>query len=124
MFGQMLDPDAKQLSPFIGLPVCLIMKDGSRKIGQLTACKSGRIILNGDDGDAGDATVSRKTGTRRTGRRRARKSEDAQEAFRPGPEETSLWGELPAEPFGLDPGFSPMARESVPLKSVESVLVL
>lgn len=123
MFGLILEPEEKQLLPFCGMPVCLLMKDGSRKIGQLTSCGSGRLVLNGVSAGGGNATVSRKTAARRTSRKRARKPrEDFDIPMPPAAEE---WNGLSIAPPGPDPGFAPSPqRENVPLRSVESILIL
>jgi hypothetical protein len=122
MFGLQLEPVEKQLLPYKGLPVCLLMKDGSRKIGQLTACGSGRLILNGGTVDSSDATILRKTAARRAGRRRTRKQQDSPEPRQPQTE--AEWDDLSFAPFGLEPMFTSMPKENVLLKTVDSVLVL
>lgn len=33
---------------FCGMPVCVIMQDGTRHVGILSSCKSGKLTLNGD----------------------------------------------------------------------------
>jgi hypothetical protein len=122
MFGLILEPEEKKLLPFRGMPVCLLMKDGSRKIGLLTSCGSGRLVLNGEFGNNGEVTVSRKTAARRTNRKRGRKPQESAE-----PLQLHAEGDRDGLPFaqiGPEPMFSSMPRENVPLKSVDSIVVL
>ena len=122
MFGLRLKPSEKELIPYYGQPVCLLMKDGSRKIGQLTACQGGKIILNGGDGDVNEAKISRKTAVRRTARKRTRKPLDPPAGEQPP--EGGGWGDFSFAPLSFEPPFAPLPRENVPIKSVESVLLL
>ncbi|MBW5449429.1 hypothetical protein GE107_25715 [Cohnella sp. CFH 77786] len=124
MFELRLDPDEKQLHPYKGHQVCLLMKDGTRKIGQLTACISGKVILNGGADDPIEATISRKAAaTRRgAGRRRARKPLDPPAPHQPQQEQE--WDDFSFAPIGLERPLASLPRESVPLKKVDSILVL
>lgn len=126
MFGLMLEPEEKQLTPFFGMPVCLLMKDGSRKIGQLTSCRAGKLTLGGEVKDAGDATVSRKESQRRSKRPRTRKPKQSvsdKPVFTPEPGYNEF-DEFAVSSLGFEPMLSGRARENVPLHSVESILVL
>lgn len=122
MFELQLHPEEKQLLPYRGMPVCLIMKDGSRKIGQLTACRGGKIILNGNAEDDREAAVTRKTAARRAKRPRARKPAGTF-APRQGLENPE-WDDFGGGFFDGQPPFASTPREKVPLNAVESVLVL
>ncbi len=121
MFGLILEPDEKQLEPYRGAAVCLVMKDGSRKIGQLTACGSGRLILNGE-GENGEAKISRKNGARRLNRKRTRKAQASSETVSPPVD--GEWGDLSISPIGMEPYAPAMPKENIPLKTVESVIIL
>ncbi|WP_339279688.1 hypothetical protein NYE40_07255 [Paenibacillus sp. FSL W8-1187] len=37
------------IKQFCGMPVCMILKDGTRHVGMLTACRDGHIFLNGGE---------------------------------------------------------------------------
>jgi hypothetical protein len=121
MFGLQLDPDEKQLLPYCGLPVCLLMKDGSRKVGQLTACRAGRLVLNGIGAETEIAGVSRKTDTRRKKHPRARKPKQAPPRNLPPPMPTD---DFTFAPWGFEPPFASMPRENVQLDTIDSILVL
>jgi hypothetical protein len=133
MFGLMLDPDEKQLLPYKGRQVCLLMKDGSRKIGKLTGCVSGRLILNGEAQDAAGATLSRKTTARRQDRRRRKPQNTSAPQV---PQQDAIWGDFSGgfpegfsddfslAPLGMDPMFASNPKEKVPLNTVESILIL
>jgi hypothetical protein len=122
MFGLVLEPDEKQILPYCGMPVLVLMKDGSRKIGQLTSCSSGRLVLNGDAPGGEEAVVSRKAGVRRAARRRPRAQTDDRWGAAPPPPEG--WDGLSIPPLGPEPQIPFAVRESVPLKAVESIMIL
>lgn len=44
---------------FCGLPVCVIMQDGSRHAGILSSCGNGRLILNGPIGKEHEAHLAK-----------------------------------------------------------------
>ncbi|WP_276358345.1 hypothetical protein [Cohnella caldifontis] len=121
MFGLMLEPVEKAILPYCGRAVMVLMKDGSRKIGQLTSCSSGRLVLNGEEESGEEAFVSRKARIRRTSRRRTRKSR-----IDPAPQPAESWDGLSLAPLGPEPPspYPMFPRESVPLKAVESILLL
>ncbi|QJC51229.1 hypothetical protein HGI30_06490 [Paenibacillus albicereus] len=37
------------IKQFCGMPVCMILKDGTRHVGTLTACRDGHVFLNGGE---------------------------------------------------------------------------
>ena len=57
MFEFCLEPVEAKLLPYCGHPVCLLMKDGTRKFGRMTACRKGNVILNGEAPFERTATV-------------------------------------------------------------------
>jgi len=118
LFELVLQPDEKVLQPYCGAMVCVIRKDGTRTIGRMTACGAGRLVLNGEEGEIPKARVARKKGGRaRSGRELAAEYEDA-------PYSDGGWGELSIAPIGLEPYAGTAARETIPLKSIESVVIL
>lgn len=117
-----LKPEKAQLLPHIGSPVCLVMKDGSFKIGQLTACRGGKISLNGSPDRARVAAVTRKSG-KRAGKSRANAAKPAV----PIPNEGHpAWQGPPFAPLGLEPlhAPAPAPQENVPLHTVDSIFLL
>jgi hypothetical protein len=121
MFEVRLEPNEQQLMPFYGMPVCLLMKDGSQKVGTLTACRAGRVILNGRVGEHVDLTLPRKKRVRRVNRARARKPKESSAAELP---QVQGGDDFDIDPFGLGPTYEASPPESVPARSVESVIVL
>ncbi|TJY39858.1 hypothetical protein E5161_18150 [Cohnella pontilimi] len=124
MFEMRVAPEEQQLRQFYGMPVRLVMKDGSFKMGRLTGCRGGRIILNGTDGDDAETGLSRSKHSRRNSRTRSRKAKDTPVgAFPDAPPEVA--GGFGFAPFGPGPAqFPAVPRESVPLHAVDSVLIL
>jgi hypothetical protein len=120
MFEMRVDPEEQQLVPFYGMPVCLVMKDGSQKVGRLTSCRAGRVILNGLDRDDSGLTLSRKQSRRKT-RPRARKPKQSPAADTP---ESQAGDVFDIAPFGLGPQYAVPSPETVPLQAVDSVLIL
>jgi hypothetical protein len=121
MFEMRVEPEEQQLLPFYGMPVCLVMKDGSQKVGRLTACRSGRVILNGSDNDDAGSAVSRKRESRRKNHPRARKPKESPAAAKP---EVPGGDDFDIAPFGPGPQYTMPPPETVPLQAVESVLIL
>ena len=121
MFELILEPEEKILQPYCGAMVCLNMKNGTRKIGRMTACSAGRLILNGEEGEIPEAKVSRKKSARRANRSRSREMQAASGSSHMTDE---MWGELSIAPIGMESYASVTARESIPLRTVESVMIL
>jgi hypothetical protein len=121
MFELRVEPEEKQLLPFYGMPVLLLMKDGSSKVGRLTTCRAGRIILNGAESDEAEAAVPRSKKARR--RTRSRKPKELPAAVKP--EVLDEADDFAFAPFGSGPTeVSAPPRESVPLQTVDSILIL
>ena len=118
MFELVLQPDEKVLQPYCGAAVCVIMKDGTRKIGRLTACGAGRLVLNGEEGEIPKARVARKKGGR------ARSSREMPAAYEDEPYTDGGWGGLSIAPIGMEPHADAAARETIPLRAIESVVIL
>lgn len=118
LFECRVEPVEKQLLPYYGMPVCLFMKDGERIVGRLTACRKGAVILNGDGHAKPAATAARSAAGRRAKRTRA-------QARPPKPLPAA---DVPFAPFGplsLEPPSWGMAKsDPVPLRAIESVLIL
>lgn len=120
MFELILQPDEKVLQSYCGATVCVNLKDGTRKIGRMTACGAGRLILNGEEGEL-KAKVARKKNHRRTSRSRGRASPADSGDFSL---QEGDWGALSIAPIGMEPEAHVMARVSIPLRTVESVVIL
>lgn len=120
LFECRVEPVESQLLPYRGMPVCLLMKDGGRIVGRLTACRKGSVILNGDsDGQAKPAaTASRSAAGRRAKRNRVR-------SRHPKPLPVANVPSAPFGPLSLEPLPWDMERSGpVPLREIESVLIL
>jgi hypothetical protein len=108
----------KQLLPLCGLPVCVVMKDGTRHFGVLTSCRDGKLVLNGQPEE--DSPLPSRRAKKRG--QRPRKRLDVQ-----GKGRTGL--SMPKEPFmpplSLGP-IEPIAgpRIVLPLKPIETVLIM
>jgi len=112
-----VEPVEKRLLPYCGMPVCLLMKDGSRIVGRMTACRKGAVILNGDAASKSAATASRSTVGRRANRARTRVA-----TRKPAPQLPAM---PPFAPLSLEPlAWSMTESNQVPLHSIESVLIL
>jgi len=87
------------INRFRGLPVLVVMQDGSRHIGLLGGAYGGRIRLNGDapPGDAGLSHAGRRR-KRTTGRRRLHPN--VHEAHEPAATPPGPPGPPAASPFG------------------------
>lgn len=121
MFECRVEPVEKRLLPYCGMPVCLLMKDGRRIVGRMTACRKGAVILNGDGRGKPAATASRSTAGRRAKRTRVQSRNRA-------PQPSANASFAPFAPFGplsLDPlSWGTAKSDQVPLRSIESVLIL
>ena len=136
----MLEPQVPvtedQLRQLQGLPVCIVMNDGTRHFGTITGCAKGKVVLNGieDDSAAEDdasARAGRKAGKNRNGRRagsriaktaRSRsKAEGDGTADEPPLQGANGWGY-----FGLGPPPMPPFGPKVvlPIKPIDAVLLL
>ncbi|WP_027094692.1 hypothetical protein [Cohnella thermotolerans] len=129
----MLEPnvpiDEEHLLPFKGLPVCVVMNDGTRHFGLLTGCSKGKVVLNGDlEDDPFNAPPA--NSVRKPARRRARKggakraprkanvrSDSAGQAAENVGAPLNEWGSL---------GLAPVAGPSIvlPMEPIEAVLLL
>jgi len=117
MFDCHVEPMEKRLLPYCGMPVCLLMKDGSRIVGRMTACRKGALILNGDAANKSAATASRSTVSRRANRARIRAS-----TRKPAPQLPAM---PPFAPLSLEPlAWDVTESNQVPLNAIESVLIL
>ncbi|CAM4380761.1 hypothetical protein L1N85_23235 [Paenibacillus alkaliterrae] len=47
------------VNQYCGLPVCVIMNDGSRHVGILSSCKSGKLLLNAEMGGGAEAMLNK-----------------------------------------------------------------
>lgn len=128
-----LKPERTELLPHIGAPVCLVMKDGSFKIGQLTGCRGGKISLNGPADRVRAAAITRKPGKsgKRTGKTRANAAKPAARtpATAPLPEDNHphpAWQGPQFAPLSLEPLPAPPSapQENVPLHTVDSIFLL
>lgn len=89
----------ERISQFCGSPVLIVMKDGTRHIGQLTACRGGKVLLNG--GAASEqAKPSGKKGRLSKKNGKSRKASSAAQAQAPV---------QPYSPYGYGgyPGYGP-----------------
>lgn len=125
MFECRVEPVEKQLLPYCGMPVCLLMKDGRRIVGRMTSCRKGALILNGDGrSESAAAASSRSTAGRRAKRTRIQSRNRK-------PQTTANVPYVPVEPLAPFGSLSlgPLAWETaksnqVPLRAIESVLIL
>jgi hypothetical protein len=131
-----LKPERTELLPHIGSPVCLVMKDGSLKFGQLTACRLSSLQLNGPTEQARSSAVSRnpcKSG--KSGKRTTKTQSSAAKSGPHSPESAPLadeihpeWQEPPFHPLALEPLFPPVSApdkpENVPLDDIDSIFLL
>lgn len=124
-----------QLRQLQGLPVCIVMNDGTRHFGTITRCAKGKVVLNGseDDSTADDyvpARTRRKGGKNRNGRRngnkiaktaRSRSKVEDDGAAEESPfQGTDGWGYL-----GLGPPIPLFGPKVVlPIKPIDAVLLL
>lgn len=44
---------------YCGLPVCVVMNDGTRHVGILSSCQGGRMLLNADAGGGAEAMLAK-----------------------------------------------------------------
>jgi len=125
MFEIRVAAEEEQLLPFCGYSVVLLMKDGTQKVGRLTACRSGRIVLNGTEADETDTGVP-KAATRRKRRTRTRNGKGRTTKLAAEPLQLAANPQFPVDPFsfGPPPNYAPETREVVLLQNVNSVLVL
>lgn len=126
MFEHCVEPVEKRLLPYCGMPVCLFMKDGSRIVGRLTACRKGAVILNGDSLRKQATAAARSTSGRRGKRTKI-------QSRKRGQQPTATGNAMPAplapfSPFGplsLEPPSWDAAKpDQVPLRAIDSVLIL
>lgn len=135
----MLEPNSpvteEQLRELQGLPVCIVMNDGTHHFGLITGCSKGKVVLNGDVDDSASIPsaprAGRKTGKGRKGRRsghrlvkaagrRTKTGGGATAAEEPSSEEVGGWGY-----FGLGPPVSPFGpKVELPIKPIDAVLLL
>lgn len=138
----MLDPRSnvtyEELRQLRGLPVCVIMNDGSRHIGLLTGCSKTKIVLNGDPDDEASAPAlagragakgrAGRGGKKKPARKSATRPQDSLSAGEPdGPfPDAGGWNPLalgPLEPAGqMAPAFGP--RVELPVGPIEAVFVI
>ncbi|MNZ59228.1 hypothetical protein D3C78_772590 [compost metagenome] len=55
--NQMFPLREDTIQPFCGMPVCVIMHDGSRHVGILSSCKDGKVMLNAHMNREPQATI-------------------------------------------------------------------
>lgn len=124
---------------YCGYPVCAIMRDGSRLVGILSACRNGEVILGEDPASESKAaaTANRKSGqtlkrTKRSasGKRTAQSAGTADSGAKPEkaaavpvqepfPNYYAPWRQYPASPRGNGP-----FGQSASLKLGEIVFLL
>lgn|GEM_PF-2261820 len=131
MFECRVEPLEKQLLPYCGMPVCLLMKDGRRIVGRMTACRKGALILNGDSlNKPATAAFSRSTAGRRAKRTRIQSRNRKPQTTANLPfvpvEPLAPFGPIePLAPLRLEPpAWGTAKSDQVPLRTIESVLIL
>ncbi|WP_127491053.1 hypothetical protein [Paenibacillus glycanilyticus] len=92
------------VSRYCGMPVYIIMKDGSRHIGRLSKCKGGKLTLNGDpnvsDADEPEA-VPDKSSSKKS--KKNSKSKFQQQAKSSKPEQPVQTQSYPFDPYYYEP---------------------
>lgn len=94
----------ENIQRFCGLPVCVVMLDGTRHIGVLSHCGSGRVTLNGEEGisytseaEAVKAQPKKEKGKKSTKNKEAKQPEAQTQSY---PYDPNYYGPGPFFPFG------------------------
>ena len=126
MFEYGVEPIENKLLPYCGHSVCLLMKDGTRKLGRMTACRRGSVILNGDNENKRAATAAREANGRRVGGKLLTRSrKPLSSSTLPSWSAETAWDGMPFAPLSLVPlAFASAQRDQVPLQEIDSVLIL
>ncbi|MFD0714430.1 hypothetical protein [Paenibacillus sp. GCM10027626] len=86
----------ERIKRFNGMPVCVITKDGQRHIGILSACKDGRVLLNGHStGPASGPQGKKKNKKKRPAAAAAKNMKTS--------EKTRIQGHSPYQPYPPHP---------------------
>lgn len=125
MYKIRVEPKQQKLRPYCGMTVCLLMKDGSYKIGYLSACHKGSVVLNGNP-YADHAHIASVRKARHKVKKQQARPRQPQLSLAPqyAASELALGG-LQVGPIHLGPlTMQPPQPTKVPLQAIGSVLIL
>ncbi|MFF2094224.1 hypothetical protein [Paenibacillus sp. NPDC058174] len=107
------------IANFCGLPVCVIMRDGTRHIGVLSHCRNGRLTLNEQEGEAEAAAEvnQAKPGKQKKGKGKSSKAPAAKK-------ETVQAQAYPYDPYAYNPYFPFGGRIALDLALVAFLFLL
>ncbi|THF82695.1 hypothetical protein [Cohnella fermenti] len=124
MFDDYMPADEEHLLQLRGLPVCVVMSDGTRHFGTLTGCSKDKVTLNGQlFDDSGEDAEPR---ARPKSRRNSRSGKRVRGASRPQTKTAEAYSEPDVPEAPLWAFDEPIVRTKVilPLEPIQAVLLL
>jgi len=126
MFDDYVPADEEHLLQLRGLPVCVVMNDGTRYFGTLTGCSKDKLTLNGDLDDEPPGALTERTRTK--SRRLSRSRKRVRATSKSGSKEKNAFepeGSPPSDGLGWSFGEPPpRTKVTLPLEPIQAVLLL
>lgn len=90
---------------YCGLPVCVVMNDGTRHVGILSSCRGGRVLLNADPNSGTEAILNKvqpQASKKKKGGKKADSQQSEQAQTQSYPYDPYFYGPRPYYPWGAE----------------------